>query len=288
MLYPVLVAWRFACQIGVRAVVVDVPESANLTGADRVLRALRLLAAHPRGVRLEDFSRELGAPKSTTHRVLRTLSRAGFASQDEHGWYRLSLEFLGLAFGHYESLDDRRLVQAVLEALVERFSETAYYGKLDGVEVVYVAMVTAPGSLHTASVVGARLPAFRTALGKAMLAYSLTNRTAVDRFVEQYGPLRASTPNSLTNAAALDRDLAATRSRGYALDNEENETGVNCIAFPVFLGPASRPTGAISVAAIKLRTPLVELATHADEIGEMIERQLGYGAVKRDRKLDQA
>ena len=37
-----------------------------------------------------------------------------------------------------------------------------------------------------------------------------------------------------------------------------------------------------------LRTPLVELAAHADEIGEMIERQLGYGAVKRDRKLDRA
>jgi IclR family transcriptional regulator, acetate operon repressor len=275
-------------QLEAMAAVIDVRESAKLTGADRVLRALRLLAGHPRGVRLEDFSRELGAPKSTTHRVLQTLSRAGFASQDEHGWYRLSLEFLGLAFGHYESLDDRQLVQGVLEALVERFGETAYYAKLDGVEVVYVAMVNAPGSLHTASVVGARLPAFRTALGKAMLAYSLTSRTAVDLFVEKYGPLKASTPNSLTNAAALDRELAATRSRGYALDNEENETGVNCIAFPIFLGSASRPTGAISVAAIKLRTPLSELSSHADEAREMIERQLGYGVVKRDLKLDQA
>ncbi len=255
------------------------PKSAN--GADRVLRALRLLAERPRGVRLEDFSHDLGAPRSTTHRVLATLCRAGLAYQDENGWYRLSLEFLRLAFKHYEALDVRNLVQGILESLVERLGETAYYAQLDEAEVVYVAMVNAPGYLHTASVVGARAPAYRTGLGKALLAYSLVDRAAVVRFVEKYGPLQASTTNSLTSSGALDRDLAATRSRGYALDNEENEAGVNCIAFPVSLGTVERPTGAISVAAIKLRTPLSELVAHADEIRDLIERHLGYGAVPR-------
>jgi len=248
------------------------------TGADRVLGAVKLLAGHARPVRLDELARELNAPKSTAHRVLMTLRRAGFAEQDEEGRYRLSLEFLRMAFRHYESLDDRNIVQSSLELLCKRFGETAYYARLDRSEVVYFAMMPAPGFVHTAALVGARQPAYRTALGKALLSRTLPDRAAVDRFVEQYGPLVAATPNSLTNAAALDRDLRATRARGYAIDNEENEAGVVCIAYPVFLGPQSQPTGAISVAAIELRTPLKELASRAAEMRDIIERCLGSGA----------
>ena len=255
----------------------------NGTGADRVLEAVRLLADHPRPVRLEEFARELGAAKSTTHRVLLTLRRAGFAEQDEEGRYRLSLEFLRMAFRHYESLDDRNIVQSALELLRDRFGETVYYARLDGAEVVYLAMVTAPGFLHTAALVGERRPAYRTSLGKALLSQTLADRAAVDRFVQRYGPLQAATPNTLTNAAALDRDLRATRARGYGIDNAENEPGVVCISYPVFLGPQSEPTGAISVAAIELRTPMKELLRRADEMREVIELCLGADAISPPR-----
>ena len=241
--------------------------------------ALRLLADHPLLVKLEDFAHELGAPKSTTHRVLLTLRRAGFAEQDDEGRYRLSLDLLRIAFRHYESLDDRNIVQSALEMLVKQFGETSYYAKLDGSEVVYFAMVSKPGFVQTAALVGARLPAYRTSLGKALLSRVLLDRTAVDRFVERYGPLEAATANSLTSAAALDRELSETRARGYAVDNEENEPGVVCIAFPVFLVPQPQPTGAISVAAIKHRTPLVELVGRAGEMRDVLERTLGSGVV---------
>ena len=189
------------------------------------------------------------------------------------------MEFLRLAFRHYEALDDRNVVQSALESLADRFGETAYYARLDRSEVVYLAMVNAPGYLHTATLVGARQLAYRTALGKALLARTLPDRASVDRFVDLYGPLEANTANSVTNAAALDRDLRATRTRGYAIDDEENEAGVVCIAYPVFLGPQSAPSGAISVAAIKLRTPLSELVGRAEEMRVTIERCLGSAAV---------
>lgn len=249
------------------------------TGADRVLDALKLLAEHAQAVRLEEFARELGAPKSSTHRVLLTLRRAGFAEQDNEGRYLLSMEFLRLAFRHYEALDDRNVVHSALESLANRFGETAYYARLDRSEVVYLAMVNVPGYLHTATLVGARQLAHRTALGKALLAQALPDRASVDRFVDLYGPLQASTANSVTNAAALDRDLRSTRTRGYAIDDEENEAGVVCIAYPVFLGPQSAPTGAISVAAIKMRTPLSALVGRAAEMRVTIERCLGLAAL---------
>jgi DNA-binding IclR family transcriptional regulator len=251
------------------------------TGADRVLQAVKLLADHPRPVRLEDLARELDSPKSTTHRVLTILRRAGFVEHDEDARYRLTLDFVRMAFRHYESLDERNIVHSTLEMLVKRFGETAYYAKLDGSEVVYFAMVTKPGVVQTAALVGARQPAYRTALGKALLSKVLPDRAAVDRFVEQYGPLAAATPRSLTNAAALDRDLAATRARGFAKDNEENEPGVVCIAYPVFLGPRAQPTGAISVAAIKHRMSIDQLESRALEMRDVIVLCLGAGAVSQ-------
>ncbi|HEY3547075.1 MAG TPA: IclR family transcriptional regulator [Propionicimonas sp.] len=252
---------------------------ASGTGADRVLAAIRLLADHPKPVRLDEFAQELGAPKSTTHRVLLTLRRAGFAEQDDEGRYRLTLDFLRMAFRHYESLDDRNIVQSTLEALVRRFGETSYYARLDGAEVVYFAMVTRPGFVQTAALVGARQPAYRTALGKALLSRTLGDRAAVNRFVEMHGPLVAATPTSLTNAAALDRELQLTRERGFAVDNEENEQGVVCIAYPVSLAPQAQPTGAISVAAIKHRMSLEALIAAAPAMREIIVRALGSGAL---------
>jgi DNA-binding IclR family transcriptional regulator len=112
-----------------------------------------------------------------------------------------------------------------------------------------------------------------------MLAYVLPDRGAVDGYVDQYGPLEASTPMSVTNAAALDRELAIARSRGWAIDNEENEIGVVCVGFALFLGPTAYPTGAVSVAAIKIRTSLDDLIARTDEVRALIERHLGPGAL---------
>lgn len=250
-----------------------------LTGADRVLAALKLLAERREAVALDEFAQELNAPKSTTHRVLATLRRAGLADQDEHSRYRLSLEFLRLAFRYHESLDYWELIQGVLQELTAQFGETAYFAKLDGGEIVYIAMTTAPGHLHTASVLGARAAAYRTGLGKALLAATLSDSNALLRFIEEHGPLRAATTHSLVTVSLLETELAATRARGWAIDNEENEDGVVCVAFPVYLDSASRPTGAISVAAIKMRTPLEQLVDRAEEIRSIIEKHLGTGVV---------
>ena len=252
----------------------------STTAADRVLVVMKLLAELPNPVRLEDLTRELRVPKSTVHRMLTTLRRAGWATRDEDGRYSVSLEFLRVAFKYYDTLDEPNIVGSTLQALVGAFGETAYYATLDGPGVAYLAMVTAPGYMHTAALVGARQPAHLTGLGKALLAYALPERGAVDHFVATHGPLRAGTQKSITNAAALHRELSATRQRGYAVDDQENEPGVVCIAFPVFLGPSQQPTGAISVAAIELRTPLEKLVARSEEAQAIIRRGLGFGALR--------
>lgn len=243
----------------------------ELTGADRVLAVLRSLGNHPKGVGLEQLARELGLPKSSMHRALAALCRAGFADHEDGGDYRIGLELVRIAFAYHHELDRRQLVEPALEALAERFGETAHYAELDGSEVVYLAKVS-PGdtAVHMTSLVGGRNPAHCTGLGKALLAAELPDLAAVDAYVAAHGPLARRTPRTLVDAAALHEELEVTRDRGYAVDDGESGQGINCLAFAVYLDDPIRPAGAISIAALAHRTTLAELVGAADEARALV------------------
>lgn len=246
------------------------------TGADRVLATLKRLARHPRGVTLAELAAEVDLPKSTVHRALATLRRAGLAERSGRGRYRLGLEFVRLAFEFNEERDEARLVEPALEALAARFGETAHYAALDGGEVVYLAKVVPRGqSVRMTSTVGGRNPAHCTGVGKALLAHALPDAEAARRFVAEHGPLARRTPNTIVTAPELAAELERTRERGYALDREESEPGVVCVALPVFLDSPRRPSGAISVSAVAHRTPLEALEVAAAEIRELVEAAVG-------------
>ena len=122
--------------------------TAALTGSDRVLDTLKKLAGHSSGVSLEALSRQLGAPKSSTHRALAALRRAGFAEQDERGRYRLGSELVRIAFDYHERRDEVDLVRPALQTLSDWLSETAHYAELEGAEVVYLAKIEPTGQEH--------------------------------------------------------------------------------------------------------------------------------------------
>jgi DNA-binding IclR family transcriptional regulator len=250
-----------------------------LTGADRVLAALKQLGEYPEGARLDDLARDLASPKSSTHRALAALRRAGLATQDEHQRYRLSLDLVQLAFRHHDALQETAPVRPLLAALAERFGETAHFARLEGSEIVYLAKVVPAGSgVQMTSVIGGRNPAHCTGLGKALLAHALPDRGAVDRFIRDYGPLERRTSQTLVTGERLDREFRLTRTRHYAVDRQESEVGIVCIAFPVFLGSPVLPSAAVSVAALAQRTPLRTLTGAVDEIRAMIASHLGTAA----------
>ena len=245
-------------------------------GADRVLATLRLLGSFPDGVGLNDLAKRLNSPKSSIHRALGALRRAGLVEQDRDGKYRLGYGFLKLAFSYYEELDEIGRIRPVLTELAGRFGETAHYAVLDGSEVVYLAKVQpAEARFQMTSVIGGRNPAHCTGLGKTLLAYSLPDRPAVDEFVSRFGPLEPRTSHTIVTATSLHRDLAQIRSLGYGTDREESEPGINCLALPLFLTSESRPDGAISVTAIAQRVPLDRLVAAVGEARSIIRDKLG-------------
>jgi DNA-binding IclR family transcriptional regulator len=242
----------------------------KLVGSDRVLAVLTELAQHPEGIALEDLSKAVRSPKSTTHRALAALRRAGFASRDAHGHYVLGDKLLRLAFGHYEARPDHLRVHDTLQALVDEYHETVHYTILDGRSVIYRAKVDpASGAIRLTSVIGGRNPAHCTAGGKLLLSYRLPDEASVRRWIED-APLERRTDNTKVTARQLHRELNRIREWGCAVDDQENEVGVNCVALPVFLGSPATPTGAISISAVAYRTPLKTLVEAVPRIREII------------------
>lgn len=192
----------------------DSAEGDRLVGSDRVLAVLKELARHPDGVSLEALTRAIGSPKTTVHRALAALRRAGLAGQDSRGRYLLGDEFLRMAFAHHEARPEHVRVRPLLEALADRFGETAHYAVLDGREVVYRAKADPPtGAVRLTSTVGGRNPAHATGVGKVLLAHELGTLDAVRQWLGE-APLERRTPRTLYTAAELHRELRATRERG--------------------------------------------------------------------------
>jgi DNA-binding IclR family transcriptional regulator len=236
-----------------------------------VLAVLKALAEHPDGVTLDELSRGVGSAKPTVHRALTALRRAGLARQDRPGHYALGDEFLRLAFTHHEQRPEHVTVTPLLRALAERFGETAHYAVLDGRTVVYRAKVDPPsGAVRLSSTVGGRNPAHCTAVGKLLLAARLLTRADVAEWVAGL-PLERRTERTIVSVRGLHQALVAVRSQGYAVDDQENEPYVNCLAVPVRDPSRSELVGAVSVSALAYRTPLAVLVEAVPEIRGLAE-----------------
>ena len=245
-------------------------EPKGVVGAERVLAVLVTLAQAPDGLALEEIASRTRLPKSTVHRALASLRRAGFASQPGGGRYLLGDEYLRLAFSYQERRASASRLEPVLRELSTLFDETAHYAILDGDDVVYQAKHDpATGAIRLSSVVGGRNPAHATAVGKLLLAYRYPDLASVREW-SAGRTLPAKTARTLTDANQLATAFRAIREQGFATDDEEGEVGVNCIALPIFLDTSSVPTGAVSVSGLTFRTPLTTLVGQVDTVRKLI------------------
>lgn len=218
--------------------------------AARTLEILERLAWVMERPTLGQLARDLGIPKSSLRAILQTLEGRGWVETDATGG-RFGLGVRALLVGAaYVDTDDVVAVAAgVLDHLAATFGETVHLARLDGADIVYLAKRESRHSLRLFSAIGRRLPAFTTALGKALLA----ERDGAEVRADLPQPLPRLTPNTIADLDRLDRELALTRARGYAVDNEENTEGIRCLA--VALPRADPPVDAVS-----LSVPVVRLS----------------------------
>lgn len=224
---------------------------------------------------LAELTAELGQSKATLFRILHTLEGAGYVTKDaETARYTLGLRLhtLGAVAVRREHLRWQAL--APLQDLARETGETVHVGVLYDGEAICVQAVEGTHLVRMHAFVGKRTPAHASALGKVLLAH--LPDAELDAFLAGRS-LAALTPRTLTAPAALRAALHEVRMQGYALDDEEFETGLRCLGAPI-TDHAGRPCAAVAIAAPAARmTPalLPGRTAQVKETAALISRMLG-------------
>ena len=222
----------------------------SVKSAERVLRVFELLAQHcASGLTVKEISEALSFPQSSTTNLISTLYEEGYLEIHPSKRYKLGAKLIQLGCSARESLDIAAIGAPYLAGLMEVTEETVFMAILAEKELVYVAKIDNNRSIRTTARTGGRKPLYCTGLGKAFLAFlPETESMALLDSIE----LAPITANTITVRDELDTQLRLYREQGYAIDNEENEEGLYCLAAPVY-DSGRRIQGAISVAGPKER-----------------------------------
>ncbi len=213
----------------------------GLGGLDRAAAILGAFDATHRELTLSALVARCGLPRSTTHRIADRMIRLGWLDKPRDR-YRIGnrlFEISSLAPIRHEL---REAVLPFLQDLHNAAKTTVQLGVLDGTQILIVEKITGHRPMPMLSQVGGMIPAYCSGLGRAILAYS--DGATIDAVLAAGMPAR--TPRTLTSAVAVMRELTAIPPRGWAVDREEGNIGVSCVAAPIF-GPLGDVVAALSV-----------------------------------------
>jgi DNA-binding IclR family transcriptional regulator len=241
----------------------------------KALQVLRVLGDERRELALSEICYRVDMPKTTVFRYLQTLCVCGFVTHDPNtDLYRIGLRVWELGQTVHEPLRVRELALPVMRELRDQFNETVNLGVLDGLDVVYIEIIESRRSLRMQAQLGGRDPVYSTALGKAVLAFMPEPQWAA-----HIPPaLEPRTDRTVSSLPHLQKALALTRERGFALDDEENEEGARCIAAPIF-NHQGQALAAVSLSAPASRLTdrlLPKVAAAVTQTAAAISQRIGH------------
>jgi IclR family KDG regulon transcriptional repressor len=246
-----------------------------LRALESAFRVLEVMARSESGVHVSELARTLQLPKATVFRILFTLQEIGYARKDPVS--RAYLSVRGAAWINHD--EGRETLRRVARPYMEKLLNLAV---LDRRQVLYTEILEGLRSIRMAANVNTYAPVHATGVGKSMLAF-LHPLEAEEILKEKLLP--KLTPKTIVSVRAQLKGFKRIREQGYAIDNEEAETGARCVAAPIF-NSQGRPIAAISVSApVSYMTQNVvgQISQTLVEATRKISSQLGFSVTVRGK-----
>lgn len=225
---------------------------------------------------VSEIARLTGYSRPTVRRILLTLQAMGYA-HFQGGRCSLTPRVLSLAYSYLSGMNLTRIAQPHLERVAEQTHESCSMGALDDTDVVYLAGVPTKWIMRVTMSVGARLPAYASSLGRALLAH--LSEPEFERYLSR-AELRQLTEHTVADEAKLRATLEQVREQGWALVDQEFEIGLRSVAVPVY-NAAGQVVAAVNCSSHAGRADLDTFVTTyvplLQEAAENIGHQLGRG-----------
>ena len=228
----------------------DIPKVKTL---HKSLKVLECFSEKRPELGITEISEMLGLYKSNVFNILTTFEGSGYVEKNnENNKYRLGSKILELAYVISSNIDIRKIILPYMQDISDNSNEIVYLGIPYNNEVLYLDAVLPRSTVLTKSIMGEKAPLYCTAIGKAMMAYYSENR--IMEIMSQ--GLKKITNNTITDKDKLIEELKRILSRGYSIDNMENEFGIKCVGKPIF-----DREGQI-VAALSISGPSLRFTNH--------------------------
>jgi IclR family KDG regulon transcriptional repressor len=224
-----------------------------------------------------DLAGRAGMHKSTVYRFLNSLKELGYVRQNTaNEKYSLTLKLFELGSCVLGRMELWEQAHPILEQLAEQTHETIHLAVLDDGSLVYLGKIESTQALRVSmsSRVGQSAPTHCTGVGKLLLAYAPPEQ--VERILKREG-LRRFTEHTITERSLLAKELDSIRQNGFAIDDEEHEVGVRCVAAPVRNNQGTT-VAALSISMPSVRLPNAEIPRYREFVtkaAEEISRRIG-------------
>jgi len=228
---------------------------------ERVVKILEKLSSVTGGLGLAELSHELNIPKGTLFPILRTLVEFKYLEfSNSSKTYQLGVRLFTTGAKSLTESSQYKSINKALQRITKVCNETSQFGVLEEGNVLYIAKEDSDQSLRIRSSIGIQLPAYATAIGKALLS-----DMSMDELTHLYASgLKPLTHKTSTSIEVLYKQICLVNETGFAYEVEESNESIRCIAKPL------RVNGKI-VAAISVAIPLFR---YTEDLQKIIEQQL--------------
>ena len=236
--------------VAYRETLLSKPSRYRIKVLEKALAVLELFGEQGTELTVTEIGERLGIHKTTAFRIVTVLDEANYLEKADGSMkYRLGFKLLHLGSLVEGGTELKRRARPILEKLKQECDETVHLVVLNKGEALYLDKIEGLKTVRVVSRVGMTLPAHCSGVGKVLLAHLPDDR--VESIVRAKG-LKRFTPNTITERDALRAELRRIRERGYALDNEEIEIGLKCVAAPISDGSGT-VIGALSISGPAFR-----------------------------------
>jgi IclR family pca regulon transcriptional regulator len=205
------------------------PDREFVQGLERGLSVIKAFGPRTRSLTVSQVAERAGLTRAVARRYLLTLKTLGYVAHNRSE-FSLTPRVLELGFAYLSTIDVADVSQPLMAQIVEILKESCSVGVLDGSDVVYVARLNAQRIMTTNLVVGSRLPAHATSMGKVLLAFLPPTQLEAYLSTTQLWTL---TQRTISDEKALHATLERVRRQGWAANDQESEIGVRTIAVPI-------------------------------------------------------
>ncbi|WP_203333658.1 IclR family transcriptional regulator [Planococcus beigongshangi] len=248
-----------------------------IQSVDRAMHILDLFDDYNKEIKLIEIAERMELHKSTVHSLLKTLQKHHYIEQNsENGKYTLGMKLFERGNYVIQSLDLRTVAKEDLVNLSKETGRTVHLVILDGKEGIYIDKVENSNATIFYSRIGRRVPLHSSGVGKALIAFKKANE--LESIMKGY-EFTKQTTQTLTDKKSLLKELENVRKQGFAIDNEENEPGVYCVALPIkdhngqVVAAISSSTTASHITQEDIKNIVDSLKKAADNIS----KKLGFG-----------